>query len=59
MRKLGYIYAANYYAAIKKDTFESALMRLMKLEPIKPSEVGQKEKSLIQYTNAYLWDLEL
>ena len=29
---------------IKKNTFESVLMRWMKLEPIKQSEVSQKEK---------------
>ena len=32
------------YAAIKKSTFESVLMRWMKLEPIIQSEVSQKEK---------------
>ena len=34
----------EYYAAIKKNTFESVLMRWMKLEPIIQSEVSQKEK---------------
>ena len=34
----------KYYSAIKKDTFESVLMRWMKLEPIIQSEVSQKEK---------------
>jgi len=34
----------EYYAAIEKDTFESVLMRWMKLEPIIHSEVSQKEK---------------
>ena len=33
----------EYYSAIKKNTFESALMRWMNLEPIIQSEVGQKE----------------
>ena len=33
-----------YYSAIKKNTFESVLMRCMKLEPIIQSEVSQKEK---------------
>ena len=32
--KLWYIYAMKYYSAIKKNTFESLLMRWMKLEPI-------------------------
>ena len=34
----------EYYSAIKNNTFESVLMRWMKLEPIIQSEVGQKEK---------------
>ena len=34
----------GYYSAIKKNTFESVLMRWMKLEPIIHSEVSQKEK---------------
>ena len=34
IRKLGYIYTMEYYSAIKKNTFESVLMRWMKLEPI-------------------------
>ena len=34
----------DYYSAIKKDAFESVLMRWMKLEPIIQSEVNQKEK---------------
>ena len=34
----------EYHSAIKKNTFESVLMRWMKLEPIIQSEVSQKEK---------------
>ena len=34
IRKLWYIYTMEYYSAIKKSTFESALMRWMKLEHI-------------------------
>ena len=44
IRKLQYIYAMEYYSAIKKNTFESVLMRWMNLEPIIQSEVSQKEK---------------
>ena len=43
IRKLWYIYTMEY-SAIKKNTFESVLMRWMKLEPIIQSEVSQKEK---------------
>ena len=34
IRKLWYIYTMGYYSAIKKNTFESVLMRWMKVEPI-------------------------
>ena len=34
----------EYYSAIKKNAFESVLMRWMKLEPIIQSEVSQREK---------------
>ena len=42
--KLRYIYTIEYYSAIKRNTFESILMRWLKLEPIIQSEVSQKEK---------------
>ena len=41
---LWYIYTMEYYSAIKKNSFESVLMRWMKLEPIIQSEVSQKDK---------------
>ena len=44
IRKLWYIYTMEYYSAIKKNAFESVLMKWMKLEPIIQSEVSQKEK---------------
>ena len=44
IRKQWYIYTMEYYSVIKKNTFESVLMRWMKLEPIMQSEVSQKEK---------------
>ena len=44
IRKLWYIYTMEYYSAIKKNTFESVLMRWMKLEPIIQREVSQREK---------------
>ena len=44
IRKLWYRYTVEHYSAIKKNTFESVLMRWMKLEPIIQSEVNQKEK---------------
>ena len=47
--KLWYIYRMEYYSAIKKNAFESVLMRWMKLEPIIQSEVSQKEKTNTVY----------
>ena len=44
IRKLWYIYTMGYYSAIKNNTFESVLMRWVKLEPITQSEVSQKDK---------------
>ena len=44
IRKLWYIYTMDYYSAIKKNAFESVLMRWMKLEAIIQSDISQKEK---------------
>ena len=44
IKKLWYAYTMGYYSAIKRNTFESILMRWMNLEPITLSEVSQKEK---------------
>ena len=43
-KKVVVIYTMEYYSAIKKNIFESVLMRWMNLEPIIQSEVSQKEK---------------
>ena len=44
IRNLWYIHTMEYHSAIKKKSFESVLMRQMKLEPIIQSEISQKEK---------------
>ena len=44
IKNLWYIYTIEYYSAIKRNAFESVLMRWMNLEPIIQSEVSQKEK---------------
>ena len=44
IKKLWYIYTMDYYSAIKRNTFESVLMRWMNPEPIIQSKVSQKEK---------------
>ena len=45
IKKLWYIDTMEYYSAIKRNAFESILMRWMNLEPIIQSEVNQKEKN--------------
>ena len=44
MDKKAVVHTMEYYSAIKKNAFESVLMRLMKLELIIQSEESQKEK---------------
>ena len=48
IKKLWYIYTMEYYSAIKRNAFESVLMRWMNLEPIIiQGEVSQKNKYCI------------
>ena len=55
IKKLWYIYTMEYYSAIKRNAFESVLMRWMNLEPIIQSEVSQKEKN--KYCNSLVHSL--
>ena len=57
IKKLWYIYTMEYYSALKRNTFESVLMRWMDLEPIIQSEVNQKEKDKYHILT-YIWNLE-
>ena len=57
IRKLWYMCTMEYYSAIKRNAFESVLMRWMNLEPIIQSEVSLKEKdkySLVVQTVKHL-----
>ena len=47
IKKFWYIYAMEYYSAIKRETYESVLMRWMNLEPIIQSEVSQIKINII------------
>ena len=59
IRQLWYIYTMEYYySAIKKNAFESVLMRWMKLEPIIYRAYKSERKTPIQYINAYICNLE-
>ena len=44
IKKLWCVYTMEYYSAIKRNTFESVLMRWMNTEPIIQNEVTQKKK---------------
>ena len=44
IRALQYLYTMESYSAIKKNAFESALMKWMNLEPIIQSKVSHKQK---------------
>ena len=39
------VHTMEYYPAIKRNTFESVLVRWMNLEPVIQNEVSQKEKN--------------
>ena len=45
IKKMWYIYKMEYYTAIKRNEFESLLVRWMNLESVIQSEVSQKEKN--------------
>ena len=53
IKKLCYIYTMENYLFIKKNTFESVLVRWMKLEPIVPCKVSQKGKNKYILTHTY------
>ena len=44
IKKLWYTYTMEYYSAIKRNAFESILVRWMNPEPVIQSESSQKEK---------------
>ena len=45
IKKLCCIYTMDYHSAIKRNSFESILMKWMNLEPIIQREVSKKEKN--------------
>ena len=50
-----YVYTKEYYSVIKRNEFESVLVRYMNLEPVIQNEVSQRK---MLYINAYIWNLE-
>ena len=53
-----HIYKMDYYSAIKGNKIELFVVRWMDLETVVQSEVSQKEKKQIPYTNTYIWNLK-
>ena len=47
IKKVWYIYTMEYYLAIKRNAFESGLMKWINLEPIIQNEVSQKEINIV------------
>jgi hypothetical protein len=45
IEKLWYIYTMEYYSGIKRNKFESVVVRQMNLQPLVQSKVSQKEKN--------------
>ena len=45
IKKLWYIHAIEYYSAIKRNAFESALMKWMSLEPTIQGEESQEKEN--------------
>ena len=58
IKKLWYIYTMEYYSAIKRNAFESVLLRWMNLEPILQSEVSQKEKDKYILSHIYIYGIQ-
>ena len=52
VKKMWYIYVMEYYSAIKKNKFESVLVKWINKNPVIQSEVSHKER------NTYTWNLE-
>ena len=46
IKKLWYIYTVEYYSAIKRNTFESTLMRWINQEPIMELSKSEREKQI-------------
>ena len=55
IKKLWYIYTMEYYSGIKRNAFESVLMRWMNVDPIIHSEVSQKEADIEMLTQIYIY----
>ena len=58
IRKLWYIYTMEYYLAIKKNAFEFSSNEVDGTGAYYTECSKSERKTPIQYTNAYIWNLE-
>ena len=56
-KKWWYIYTMEYYSTVKRNTFESVLMRWKTLEPITEWSKPERERQ-ISYINSCIWNWE-
>ena len=59
--KMEYYWVMEYYSVIKKNTFESVLMRWMNLEPIIEWSKSERERQILYIIciwDACIWNLE-
>ena len=47
IKKLWYICTMEYYSAIKRNTFESVLMKEMNLEPVIQTKIRNRKTSIM------------
>ena len=53
-KRMWHIDTMEYYSAIKRNKIELFIVRWMDLESVIQSEVSQKEKKQIPYSNIYM-----
>ena len=58
IKKMWYIYATEYYSAIKRNKIGLFVETWRDLESVIQSEVKSEREKQISYINAYMWNLE-
>ena len=56
--KLWYIYTIEYCSTMKRNKFESVVVKWMNLDPVIQNKVKSERGKQISYINAYTWNLE-
>ena len=58
IKKLWCIYTMEHYSIMKRNKFESVLVRWMNLEPVSTQWSKSEREKQILYVNTYIWNLE-